>query len=738
VQHLLSNWAIVAILTLLAIGLRIADPEPIRQLRLMAFDTYQRLAPREFAPDQPVRIIDIDDASLKRYGQWPWPRSRLAEIVNTLNDMGAVAIGFDFVFGEPDRTSPEEIIAGLPPGPEIELLTGLLAKRRTNDQLFADAMGRGNVVLGTILNRSGGGATNKSSAGFAHAGDDPRRFVPVFSGVTGNLPVLEKSARGLGMLNWVPDGDQIVRRLPLLASVDGELYPAFTIELLRVAQGAGSYLVKSSGASEEEAFGASTGIVAVRVGDVVLPASANGEMWLHYTGQRKARTIPAWKILSGEVSGDQINGRIILIGTSAPGLFDLRATPLDAAIPGVEIHAEGLEQMIAGTLLIRPDFALAVELGALLAVGLTISLLIGLVGPQWTALVALFALGTANWFSWRAFSESGWLIDPVYPTLMAVAVYMAGTVAGYVRTERQRNEVRRAFGYYLAPSLVEDLAEHPEHLVLGGEERELTVLFSDIRSFSAISETMGPTELTGFINRFLTPMTEVILDRGGTIDKYMGDAVMAFWNAPLDDAEHASNACQAALDMHKRLVQLNREIAEQSGEDGLDHPPIRIGVGLNTGSACVGNLGSRQRFAYSAIGDDVNVASRLEGQTKTYRVDTLVSASTVLSAPGFAFLELDRLRVRGRAEPVVVHALLGDQEYANSADFGELDAANGVMLAAYRERRWKEALAALQTCAALGGSRLEFHYAALGKRIRTFNRRPPDPDWDGSISAQNK
>ena len=737
-SRLFSNWAVVAILTLLAVALRIWDPTPISQLRLMAFDTYQRLGPRLFTPDLPVRIIDIDDASLKRFGQWPWPRTRLADLVTRLNGLGAAAIGFDFVFSEPDRTSPEEILAGLPPDPDLAPLAELLASRRTNDQAFAAAMAQGNVVLGTILNSSSGGATSRPSVGFSHAGDDPRSFVPEYTGVTGNLEVLEKAAAGLGMLNWVPDGDQIVRRLPLLGNVQGELYPAFTLELLRVAQGAGSYLIKSSGASEEEAFGASTGIVALRVGEIVLPTAANGEMWIHYSGQRKARTIAAWKILMGEADAAEIEGRIMLVGTSAPGLFDLRATPIDAAIAGVEVHAEGLEQMIAGRPLVRPDFALAVELGALLVIGLAIAVLISLVGPQWTALVAILALAAANWFSWDAFSNRGWLIDPVYPSLMTVAIYMAGTVVGYIRTQRQRNEVRRAFGYYLAPSLVEDLADHPEHLVLGGEERELTIMFSDIRGFTAISETMGPTQLTGFINRFLTPMTEVILERGGTIDKYVGDCVMAFWNAPIDDADHAANACRAALGMHDRLARLNAEFENEAAEDGLEHAPIRIGIGLNTGFACVGNLGSRQRFAYSAIGDDVNIASRLEGQTKAYGVKTLVSAATVQAAPAFAFLELDRLKVVGRKEPIAVYALLGDPVHAHSPGFGELNAANATMLAAYRARKWDQALTLTQACARLGGAQLGSHYGALAKRIAAFKRRPPGPRWDGSVAAKSK
>ena len=737
-SRLFSSWAVVAILTFLAIALRIWDPTPIRQLRHMAFDSYQRISPRDFSSDLPVRIVDIDDASLEKLGQWPWSRTRLGTLVDQLNANGAAAIGFDFVFSEPDRTSPEEVLAGLPPSPALKPLRRLFEDFPTNDATFAATISRNNVVLGAILNNGGGGPTHPPLAGFAHAGDDPRAFVPPYTGVTGNLPVLEKAARGLGILNWVPDGDQIIRRVPLLARIGDELYPAFSTELLRTAQGASSYLIKSSGANEEEAYGSETGLVALRVGEMILPTAANGEIWLHFTGHQPQRLLPAWKILNGDVDRAEIEGRIMLIGTSAPGLFDLRATPLDAAIPGVEVHAEALEQMITGASLIRPDFALAVELIALLAAGLIIAGLIGVVGPQWTAVVALVVMVVNNWASWVAFSDHGWLLDPVYPSLMTASVYVAGTLTGYIRAERQKGEVRRAFGHYLSPSLVEDLAEHPEHLVLGGEERELTILFSDVRGFTSISETMGPTQLTGFINRLLTPLTDVILQSGGTIDKYMGDAVMAFWNAPITDEAHAINACRAALQMHDCLADLNREIETEAREVGRDPVPIQIGIGLNTGPACVGNLGSRQRFAYSAIGDDVNVASRLEGQTKTYGVQTLVSEATVHAAQAFAYLELDRLKVQGRQEPVTIFALLGDQAVSRSDNFINLKAANDGLLAAYRARKWDEANTLIATCQELGGIHLETHYEALQKRLNNFKRRPPGPQWDGSVAALGK
>jgi adenylate cyclase len=727
----------VLVLTALAVAVKLWDPLPIEQLRLFAFDTYQRLAPREWSPDLPVRIVDIDDAALAKYGQWPWPRNRLADLVDKMNAAGAAAIGFDFVFSEADRTSPEQLLANLPEGRGLDTLTEYLGGLTPHDEIFGTALAGGNGVLGVLLNQSGQGPEHEPRASFAHSGDDPLQFVFQFSGVAGNVESIEVAAKGLGTLNWVPDADQIVRRVPLIARIDDRLYPTLAAELLRVAQGASTYLIKSSGASGEEAFGASTGVVAARVGSLEVPTTPQGEVWVRYAGSHKERYIPAGDIIEGLVDPDQLAGRIVLVGTSASGLFDLRATPLNSALPGVEVHAELAEQMVLGEHLIRPDFAEVAEAAYLVVLGLMMALLISRIGPQWTGVVALIAMVGANGLSWFAFTERGWLVDPVYPTAMGAAVYVAGTLAGYLRSEAERDQVRNAFGRYLAPALVEQLAADPSRLRLGGEMRDVTVLFLDIRGFTSISERMDATELTQFINRFLTPMTDEILAHGGTIDKYMGDAIMAFWNAPIEEAEHAAMGCDAALAMVRRLAVFNTELVPADGGP-RELPEVRIGIGLNTGPCCVGNLGSEQRFAYSAIGDDVNVASRLEGQTKTYGVAIIIGEATAAGAPDHALIEIDLLRVQGKQLPVRIFALMGSPDYAAAPEFVDLKLRHQAMLEAYRGRRWAEALRQIEACEQAQDGRLQTVYGLYRERIAHYRRHPPPKDWDGVAVALGK
>ena len=737
----LKPWLVILVMSIGAVALRGLDPETIVSLRLFAFDTYQRLAPRVYNPEVPVRIADVDAQSLKRYGQWPWPRTRMAQLVTKLQAAGAAVVGFDLVFAEPDRTSPEQWLASLPPDlandPAAAAMANRIAGRVSNDASFGAALAKGASVLGVILNNSSTGS-RRPKASFAHSGDDPKLFVPRFDGLDRNLDNIEKGASGLGTLNWVPDADQIFRRMPLLTQLNGELFPGLTIEMLRVAQGASTYLTKSSGASGEEAFGAQTGIVAIRAGNAVVPTTASGEMWLRFSGSQPQRYLPAWKILEGKVPSEEIEGRLILVGTSAPGLFDLRATPLDAVVPGVEIHAEALEQMLTGDFLVRPDFAPAAEMAYILALGLILAGLLGYLGPQWTGLAALVLIVAVNAVSWFAYTGRGWLIDPITPTLMGAAIYLAGSLAAYLRTRAERDQVRDAFGHYLAPTVVEALARDPSRLKLGGEEREISVLFLDIRGFTTISETMNATELTGFLNRFLTPMTEEILKSGGTIDKYMGDAIMAFWNAPVEVGDHAQRSCKTAQAMIAQVARLNRENAQNAGNS----PALRIGVGINTGVACVGNLGSNQRFAYSAIGDNVNIAARLEGQTKTYGTDIIVGEATMLSAPADAFFELDLLKVKGRSEPVRIYALLGDTSLAHSVEFAELKAANAAMLDAYRSRKWPTAAKQLKICASLAGTQvseqLAIYFDLYDARIKEARENPPPKTWDGTTQALSK
>jgi len=720
-----------------ALALRIWDPSSVARLRAVVFDTYQQISPRKFDPSLPLRIVDIDEDSLKRVGQWPWPRTVLAQLVRKLSDSGAAAIGFDMVFPEHDRMSPANALRFWPQSDALAGLREEVEKLPSNDQVLAEAIGQGTVVLGFIATPQGG-SIPQSKAGFAHGGDDPRLFAPTYPGAAASLPELQDKASGAGSLNWLPEYDQIIRRVPMVVQVGDKLYPSFAADMLRLAQGASTYIVKSSGASSETSFGEKTGIVKIRIGDYEVPTEADGQMLIRFTHQAKERYLPAWRVLNGEIGKEDIEGRLAIIGTSAAGLLDLRATPLEASVPGVELHAQAIEQILQGSFLQRPDFATPAELLYILVLGLLIAFLIYRMGAIGSAVLGGIAVAAVIGVSWYAFAAFGWLVDPIYPAIALAAIYLTGTLFVFLRTERERNRVRHAFGHYMAPALVERLADDPSRLKLGGETRDMTLLFSDVRGFTAISEGLDAEELTHFLNSLFTPLSKIILEEQGTIDKFMGDAVMAFWNAPLDDSEHASHACRAALRIMQQMPDLNAHWRGEAEAKGRFFNPVKIGIGLNTGVCCVGNLGSETRFDYSVIGDNVNIASRLEGQSKTYDVVTIVGESTTARAPDFAFLELDLLKVKGKTEATRIFALLGDGEVKQSQTFIELSTRHGEFLQRYRTKDWDAAESLARDCERLNGAGLDRLYALYRERIAFFRHNPPPAHWDGTAEALGK
>jgi adenylate cyclase len=728
---------IVGAVIVASLALRMWDPSPVARVRSLVFDAYQRVSPGAFDPSLPVRIVDIDEESLERVGQWPWPRTLLAELVNKLAANGAATIGFDMVFPEPDRLSPANALSYWPKSDALADLRSEVEKLPSNDQVLAEAIGKTQVVLGFIATPQGT-SFPEVKAGFSHGGDDPKLFAPYYPGAAVSLKELQDKAQGAGSLNWIPEQDQIIRRMPMVVRVGDALYPSFAFDVLRLAQGASTYIVKSSGASGEKAFGEKTGIVKIRVGDFEVPTEANGQMWIRFTKQSNARYLPAWKILNGEIGREEIEGRLLLIGTSAAGLLDLRATPLDASVPGVELHAQAIEQILSGAFLLRPDFATAAELLYILVLGVLIAFLIYRMGAAGSAVLGGLAVAAVIGVSWYAFDAFGWLVDPIYPAAALTAIYLAGTLFVFLRTERERNRVRHAFSHYMAPALVERLADDPSRLKLGGETRDMTLLFSDVRGFTAISESLDAEELTRFLNSLFTPLSNIICEEQGTIDKFMGDAVMAFWNAPLEDSAHPSHACNAALRIMREMEGLNARWREEAEDKGRPFVAVKLGIGLNTGVCCVGNLGSDTRFDYSVIGDNVNVASRLEGQSKTYDVGTVVGESTTARAPDFAFLELDLLKVKGKREATRIFALLGDGALKASQPFIELSARHQEFLARYRSKDWDTAEALSRECEKLNTARLDRLYALYRERIAVFRHSPPPSDWDGTAEAVSK
>ncbi len=735
-----APWIVALLVLINALLLRAIDPTELSRLRDFAFDGYQRLKPRTYNPQTPVRIVDIDEESLAEYGQWPWPRTIVARLIDKLTEKGAVVIAFDVLFSEPDRSSISRMVRDLIAFTDPDTVQKLAAAVQDNDQVLADAIAHSNVTLGFGFDLKGSSKPPRRYHGTAFAGDDPRQFLPVQRGTVISIPILEAAAKGNGSVNTDLDST-VIRRVPMLFVLAGQdgVFPALSIEALRVAQRASTYLIKSSGASSEQSFGARTGIVSIKTGDIEALTDARGRLVLYDTGHRDERFVSARAVLKDEASADKIDGHIVFIGTSAIGLKDIRSTPVEDSVPGVEVHAQLAEQMIEHEFLARPDFADGAEVLYLAAIGLLFVVLLPRLSAGRMTIVAAIFIAIGVIVPWICFARYDLLFDPIYPPVTLAAIYVSGTALAFMRTERERATIRGAFGLYLSPDVVERLARHPELLQLGGELREITVMFTDVRGFTRISEQFDPHGLTRFMNRFLTPMTDTILHHRGTIDKYMGDAIMAFWNAPLPVERHAAQACDTALAMQARLVILNEEWKAEAEEASRSYIPVNIGIGLNTGQASVGNFGSMQRFTYSCLGDDVNLASRLEGQCKTYGVGIIIGDKTRLQVPGYATLELDLVMVKGKTEPERLHALLGDSTLARTPAYQALVRQQAAFLEQYRTGGFAEALEMIDGCeaaAAAAGWR-QGYYDMMRLRVDGLIDDSP-ADWKGVYVAKDK
>jgi adenylate cyclase len=730
------SWGYISLVTILIAGailLRYFDPFFVRALRLIAFDGYQRLHPEQYDPNLPIRVVDIDEDSLTKLGQWPWPRTTLANLLQALASKGAAVVSFDILFAEPDRTSLEELAKRLPPV-QAEALLAASTGQPTNDQAFAEALKQTPSVLSTSLGQDSTTPV-KAKAGFAVAGQDPRPFILNFNGATKNLPILDDAAHGIGAFNWTPDRDQIVRRVALIFRIGETFVPSLAAESLRVAQQATTYVLKAADASGETAFGASTGLNHIRIGTVEVPTDNSGAVYLKFRHFNKSAYIPAWKVLAGETQDSDLEGRIILIGTSAPGLLDLRATPLDAAVPGIEMHAQVVEQLLTGRFLTRPDYALALEQFVVLTLGIVLALLLPRVSARTAVAVGLFAILLVLIGGWTAFRYASLLFDPTYPAIAVGCMTAAITSYVYQRVEAQRGQIRHAFGQYLSPAVIQEIIDDPDRLKLGGEERDLTLMFCDVRNFTSISQDLSATDLTQFINELLSPLTEIILEQRGTIDKYMGDAIMAFWNAPLDDADMTDHACNAALKMVAKMDELNEMWRQRAEADLRPFKRVNIGMGINTGKCCVGNLGSTYRFDYSAIGDEVNVTSRFEGLTKMYGVPAIVGQRSL--APGIAALELDKVAVKGRTRPTHIFTFV-DMLGGTKSQLESLQEKHDAFLTAYRNQEWDRAEQSIRECRRIGIAQLDTCYSLFGSRISVLRDASLPADWDGSYAMTEK
>ncbi|WP_425463631.1 CHASE2 domain-containing protein [Methylobacterium oryzihabitans] len=714
---------------------RITDPPAVEALRLRTFDAMQALAPRVPPAERPVAIVDVDEASLGEFGQWPWTRTRLAAICRALQEAGAALVAFDIVFSEPDRLSPPLLARTVPNLSEAARAD--LRAQPDSDAVFAAAIGRMPVVLGqtattTPVAWTGDGPPPQTGTAVVGTHPDPETALVAFPGLVRNLPVLERAAAGRGVFTISPERDGVVRRVPLVLRAGGTVVPTLALDILRVATGADTLLIRTDEA----------GVVSLRLPDLTVPTDPRGQIWVRFGPHDPGLYVSARDVLNGTVPPGRFRDRIVLVGTSSVGLLDNRTTPLDRAMPGVEVHAQLLENLLTGTTLTVPNEAVLIAVGATAAASLAIILVAPILGALGLLLFGAVVAALFVVASWHLFSGHGILFDATYPLLATSLVYLTLVFTNYFREQAGRRRIRLAFGRYLSPDLVEQLALSPEPLRLGGVEQRLTIMFSDVRGFTTIAEfyKTDPAGLTALMNRFLTPLTNAILDRKGTIDKYMGDAIMAFWNAPLPNAEHEAHAAAAALDMLARMDALNAARRTEAESGGHPVLPLDVGIGINTGDCVVGNMGSDLRFDYSVLGDPVNVASRLEGQSKFYGVKIVLGEPTAQAIRDrFPVLEIDLLQVKGKTEPVALFTLVGDEAFRRSERFGQLAARHAGMIAAYRARHWDETEAAAQACRALAvGLRIDGLYALYAERAEAFRREPPPEGWNGVTVATTK
>ncbi len=635
-------------------AVQVVDPPFRNVLRTLAFDTYQRWLPRT-DPPAPVRIVDIDDESLAREGQWPWPRAKVGVLLDRLRDAGAASVAFDMMFAEPDRTAPERVLRDWNAPPE--LAAALARSVPDPDAVFAEALAAGGAVTGFALTQDGRAAHLPAvKPRFVIAGDDPRPFLHTFSGAVVALPALEAAASGNGAINPALDHDGVVRRVPLIARFRNEILPGLAAEALRVALGAPNLVVSSSGAPGEDRFGVKTGINGVRIGPYTVKTDPSGAVWLHFSRSDVKpppgveRNVPAWKIIAGDRAAlAAVDGAITFVGTSATGLQDLRFNPHGEVIPGVEMHAQLIEQIVHGTYLTRPDWADPAELCFLIAVGGTLVLLLGRVGALWSALIGLAAVAGAGAISWYAFISARLLIEPLYPSLIAAAIFLACTLLQRLQAELEQAWIRRAFSSYVSPNLVEHLLKDRGMLRLGGERRECSFVMTDLAGFTSLVERSKPEDVVGLLNEYLEGMVNIVFRHDGTLDRIVGDAVAVMFSAPVMQPDHAARAVSCALEMDAFAQRFTGE----KRAAGLPLGGTRIGV--HSGTVIVGNVGGSAIFDYRALGDAINTAARLESVNKQIGTRVCVSEAAASRCPEFIGRPVGSLVLKGKREGVMAY-----------------------------------------------------------------------------------
>ncbi len=684
-----------------------------------------------------VVVVAVDERSLDEAGRWPWPREKMAALIKAVSDQGAKAIGLDIGFFEPDNRFDAQTILAINRAAEAGKPLSLeeIVARFHPDYVLAQTIASipAEVVLGYFFHMSKEAVSHLKAEEIKARRRAIDRFAfpavryrseaamerPLVTAYApeNNQPVLIQAARAAGYFNIIPDGDGVARRINLVIQCGDRLYPAMSLVTLSRFWGVPLPVV------DVKDFG----LESLTLGPVRIPVDEKGRAWINFRGGRGA--VPRYEavdVLRGKLPKGALKDKAVILGVSATGVGDVRATPFETTHPGVEIQAQVVDNILSGQFLFRPSWARLFDLIAILGLGLIAAFVMSALRPSrgWWV-VAVLGVGFVI-LGYQLFLQ-GYLLNLTHPLLALVVSAVGLTAYRYLTEEREKKYIRHAFQHYLNPSVIEQVVSHPEGLKLGGQKRVLTVLFSDIRGFTSISEKLEPEVLSHALNTYLDRMTEVVFEHDGVLDKYIGDAVMAFFGAPMDQPDHAARACRTAL----RMVEELKKLGAFFDEMGVPH--WQIGIGINTGPMVVGNLGSRLRFDYTVIGDNVNTASRLEGQTKGYGVGIIVGQATVEECRDrFHFRILDLIRVKGKTEPVAIYELVGPAEEPKPeiVDLAE------TAFKTYLDRDFALAEALLEQILSVDPG--DAPAALLKARCRELIANPPPEDWDGVETKTTK
>ena len=708
-------------------------PQILQTLENIAYDLRLQFTMPETVDDKVV-IIDLDEKTLAAEGRWPWPRDRIAQMVDNLFDHYQVAVlGFDMVFAEADANPGIDALRKLAPAnldsPDTFLNNlSKLEPAINRDEIFARSLLERPIVMGYYF--QGKSHLNAGST----TGQLPFPVLPIEEAGLSNLPfikalgyganleVLQNNAMSGGFFdNPTTDSDGVLRSVPLITEYEGNLYESLALATLRTYLDI--FFIEPVVTTDQ------AGLEAIKIGDLSVPVNDQGVALVPYLGKQGSFAYHSvTDILNKTTPVEEMAGKIVLLGTTSPGLQDLRNTPVQPIYPGVEVHANLIAGMLDGRIKHKPSYSIAIELVQLLGIGLMLTFLLPVLSALGSILLTMALMSGVILYNLHTW-ESGLVIPMASSMVLITLLFTLHMSYGFLTEARLKRMITQTFGQYVPPEVAQELAEHPTSMDLSGQSREMTVLFSDVRGFTTLSEGLSPSELTQVMNAILTPMTRIIYQHNGTIDKYMGDAVMAFWGAPLNDPLHAQHAMEAAMDMTKAIAEINQQFSKKGW------PEIDMGVGLNSGTMNVGNMGSQYRVAYTVLGDAVNLGSRLEGLTKAYGVRIIVSEYTQQQAKDYIYRELDKVRVKGKEEPVVIFEPVEHKDQISPDRLKEVKSYCDA-LKAYREQQWQQAEDLFRKlCDQYPASKL---YELYLERSRNFMRRPPGDDWDGVYIFKTK